>query len=57
MTALAITIPEQEGFRAIVHAFHAYQGRSMPVVDTQCRLRGLLLRKDFIKAHHLEDLL
>lgn len=29
----------------------------MPVVDDQGRLRGLLLRKDFIKAYHLEELL
>ena len=57
MTAPAITIPAQAGFRDIVHAFHGHEGRSMPVVDTEGRLKGLLLRKDFIKAHHLEELL
>jgi hypothetical protein len=29
----------------------------MPVVDTDGRLQGLLLRKDFVRACHLEDLL
>jgi CBS domain-containing protein len=29
----------------------------MPVVDEAGRLRGLLLRKDFLAAFHLEDLL
>ena len=57
MTAPAITIPEEAGFRAIIHAFHEYQGRSLPVVDADGCLCGLLLRKDVIKAHHLEELL
>jgi CBS-domain-containing membrane protein len=57
MTAPAITIAEQAGFRDIVHAFHRHEGRSMPVIDDEGRLKGLLLRKDFIKACHLEDLL
>ena len=57
MAAPAITIGEQAGFRDIVHAFHRHEGRSMPVVDVDGHLKGLLLRKDFIKAHHLEDLL
>ena len=57
MTAPAITIREQAGFRDIVHAFHRHEGRSMPVVDDEGHLKGLLLRKDFIKARNLEDLL
>jgi len=57
MTAPAVTITTDAGFRAIVSAFHAHEGRSMPVVDDDGRLRGLLLRKDFLKAYHLEDLL
>ncbi len=57
MTAPAITIAEQTRFRDIIHAFHRHEGRSMPVVDEDGHLIGLLLRKDFIKAHHLEDLL
>lgn len=57
MTAPAVTVAERAGFREIVSAFHTHEGRSMPVVDAQGRLRGLLLRKDFVKAYHLEDLL
>ena len=57
MTAPAITIGEQAGFRDIVNAFHRHEGRSMPVVDAKDHFKGLLVRKDFIEAHHLEDLL
>ncbi len=57
MTAPAITVAESAGFRDIVSAFQTHAGRSMPVVDGQGCFRGLLLRKDFVKAYHLEDLL
>jgi CBS-domain-containing membrane protein len=57
MTAPPVTIREDAGFRQIVRAFHRHEGRSLPVVDDAGRLKGLLLRKDFVKAHHLEDLL
>lgn len=57
MTAPAVTVTEDAGFRRIVGAFHTHEGRSMPVVDSQGGLRGLLLCKDFVKAYHLEDLL
>jgi len=57
MTTPAVTVTTNAGFRAIVRAFHAHEGRSTPVVDAHGRLQGLLLRKDFVKAHHLEDLL
>ncbi len=57
MSAPAVTIPVDAGFLAIVSAFHTHEGRAMPVVDAQGRLQGLLLRKDFFKAHHMEDLL
>ncbi len=57
MTAPAVTITVGADFREIVAAFHAHEGRSMPVVDVAGKLQGLLLRKDFIKAYHLEDLL
>lgn len=57
MTTPAITITEKAGFREILQTFHRHEGRSMPVVDEQGHLKGLLLRKDFIKAHHLEDML
>jgi CBS domain-containing membrane protein len=57
MTAPAVTVAEGAGFAAIISAFHAHPGRGMPVVDAAGRLRGLLLRKDFLGAFHLEDLL
>lgn len=57
MAAPPVTVSEEAGFREIIRAFHSHEGRSMPVVDAEGRLRGLLLRKDFIKAYHLEDLL
>ena len=57
MIASPETVPEDAGFREIFRAFHAHEGRSMPVVDREGRLRGLLLRKDCIKAFRLEDLL
>ena len=57
MTAAPVTIATDAGCRAIASAFHAHAGRSMPVVDAEGRLRGLLLRKDFVKAYPLEALL
>ncbi len=57
MTAPAVTVAAEAGFRDIIRAFHAHEGRSMPVVDADGKLLGLLLRKDFVKAYHLEDLL
>jgi CBS-domain-containing membrane protein len=57
MTAPVVTVTVDAGFREIVSAFHAHEGRTMPVVDTQGRLQGLLLRKDFVTAYHLGDLL
>jgi len=57
MTRPAVTVTTGAGFRAIVSAFHAHEGRSMPVVGADGRLQGLLLRKDFVKASHMEDLL
>jgi CBS domain-containing membrane protein len=57
MTAPAVSVPEAAGFPEIIAAFQRHEGRSMPVVDVFGRLRGLLLRKDFLAAFHLEDLL
>lgn len=57
MTAPASTLREHSGFIDIIAAFRTHAGRSMPVVDDQGRLLGLLLRKDFIDACHLENLL
>jgi len=46
MTAPAVTVALDADFRAIVSAFHAHVGRSMPVVDDRGGMRGLLLRKE-----------
>lgn len=57
MTSPAVTVTADAGFHEIISTFHAHGGRSMPVVDGQGLLQGLLSRKDFIKASHLGDLL
>ena len=48
MTAPAVTVTEDARFRQVLAAFRAHPGRSMPVTDADGRLRGVLLRKDFI---------
>ncbi len=57
MTPKVITLAGDASFTDIISAFHTHEGRSMPVVDEQGRLLGLLLRKDFLDACHLEGLL
>jgi len=57
MTEAPVCIDEQAGFFKIIREFRQHMGRSMPVVDAEGRLRGLLLRKDFIDIFHLEDML
>ncbi len=57
MTAGAVSVPVDAGFGDIFRAFREHQGRSMPVIDATGRPRGLLLRKDFLSAAHLERLL
>lgn len=52
-----VTINEEAGFFTIIGMFHAHEGRSMPVVDADGHLRGLLHQKDFLDACHLENLL
>jgi len=56
MSAPAVAVGEQARFDDIMRAFRQHGGRSMPVVDDQGRLRGLLLRKDFLHACHQEEL-
>lgn len=50
MTAPAITVRPQAGFREMMAAFRRHTGRGMPVAGEDGRLRGLLLRKDFLEA-------
>lgn len=54
MTQPAVAVTENAGFKEIMEAFHRHGGRSMPVVDASGRLRGLLLRKDFIASCQLK---
>lgn len=56
MTAPAISVARDAGFEEVVGAFHRHNGRSMPVVDSEGRLCGLLLRKDFFSAYNLGTL-
>jgi CBS-domain-containing membrane protein len=55
MTAPAVTLTRDAGFGEIISAFHQHDGRSIPVVDSDGRLLGLLLRKDFFTAYNLEN--
>ena len=55
MTAPAVTLTRDAGFGEIISAFHQHDGRSIPVVDSEDRLLGLLLRKDFFTAYNLEN--
>lgn len=55
MTKPAVTVSQDAGFLEILEAFHQHGGRSMPVVGTDGRLLGLLLRKDFFAAYKLKE--
>ncbi|MDR3394360.1 MAG: CBS domain-containing protein [Parasulfuritortus sp.] len=57
MTAGAVCVAVDAGFADIFRAFREHEGRSMPVVDATDRPQGLILRKDFLSAAHLERLL
>jgi CBS-domain-containing membrane protein len=54
MSAPAVTVSADAGFGEIAESFHGHAGRGMPVVDANGGLLGLLLRKDVIRACHLE---
>jgi CBS domain-containing membrane protein len=55
MTAPAIQVKERAGFTEVMQAFRRHPGRCMPVVNADGRLVGMLLRKDFLHACHIED--
>lgn len=55
MTTPAVAVPEQAGLREMMAAFRRHPGRGMPVVDAQGRCVGVLLRKAFLTACHLES--
>ncbi len=54
MTTPAVTLTRDAGFQEVVRAFHHHDGRSTPIVDTEGRLLGILLREDFFAALHKE---
>ncbi len=56
MTAPVITVPADAGVGEMLRAFQSHAGRSMPVVDANGVLLGLLSRKDFVHAYGLETL-
>jgi CBS domain-containing membrane protein len=56
MSSPAITVGKDAGFGEVIAAFHQHDGRSTPIVDSEGRLLGILLRKDFIAAFNLENL-
>jgi CBS domain-containing membrane protein len=56
MTAPAVALTPDASFREVIAAFHKHEGRSIPIVDSDGRLLGLLLRKDFFAAYNLEEL-
>jgi CBS domain-containing membrane protein len=53
MTQPAITVRQDARFLEMLEAFHAHEGHSMPVVDADGRLLGMLLRTDFFAAYKL----
>ncbi|MCA1791450.1 MAG: CBS domain-containing protein [Thioalkalivibrio sp.] len=57
MTAPAITVEADARFGRIVERFHLRAANRLPVVDGNGVLMGVLSRKDFIHAFHLEGLL
>ena len=54
MTTPAVTITRDAGFEEVIAAFHKHHGRSIPVVELDGRLAGMLQRKDFITAYNME---
>jgi len=54
MTKPAVTVGRDAKFTEMLDAFHRHGGRSMPVVESDGSLLGLLLRKDFIAAYQLK---
>lgn len=55
MTQPAVTVGQHAGFMEIIEAFRQHPGRSMPVVDSEGKLLGLLLRTDFIAVCNLKE--
>ena len=56
MTTPAVTVTRDAGFGEVRSAFHQHDGRSLPVVESDGRLLGLLLRKEFFSVYDPETL-
>ncbi|AGA33423.1 CBS domain protein [Thioalkalivibrio nitratireducens DSM 14787] len=56
MTSPVLTVEVDARFSRIVEQFHAKHSNRLPVVDRNGVLVGVLSRKDFIHAFHLEGL-
>jgi CBS-domain-containing membrane protein len=56
MSTPAVTITRDAGLEEVIGAFHKHDGRSLPIVESDGRLLGLLLRKDFFTAYNLENI-
>lgn len=52
MTSPVVSVPLDAGLRELLAAFAGHPGRAMPVISTDGRLAGLLLRKVFLSAYH-----
>jgi CBS domain-containing membrane protein len=57
MTAPAVSVSIDAGFEQIFRSFREHEGRTMPVINSVGQLQGLLLRKDFLTAAHMERLM
>jgi len=55
MTRQIVSISQDAGFMNIRAAFGKHHGRSMPVIATDGKLSGLLLRRDFFAAYTLTE--
>ena len=55
MTQPVVSITPDAGFMARMAAFQLHGGRSMPVLDADGKLSGLLLRRDFFAAYSLNS--
>lgn len=55
MTQPVVSISPDAGFMDIMAAFQTHAGRSMPVIDADGKMSGLLLRRDFFAAYTLNN--
>lgn len=56
MVAPVVTVTEEVRFEEVVAAFKRHGGRSMPVVNSDGQLLGLIFRKDFLAAYNPDKL-